>query len=299
MERLASALPAPHSRSQNDITPKDTSYLGTFAMKQARSLLHSLEKNDEYGTAGSYRKRYAGSLLLSIQYRMHPSIAALPSAIFYDGMLTTPDFMKDIRHFPDSLQQMMPCEKDTNLCVRVVNVGGRNNERRGSLSSVSTTSFGGSTAAIEEQTSFLNTPEAKKVVSLLGEMLATNDSSIRSIGIISPYTAQVQLIKSLIADHKSIHKQLASRDIELEVKSVDGYQGRERDVIIFSAVRSNRQGKIGFLQDWRRMNVALTRAKNALVVVGDLETLSFDKNWAVFCKWAVGAGCVLENEELS
>eukprot|EP00593_Proboscia_inermis_P013888 CAMPEP_0171302332 /NCGR_PEP_ID=MMETSP0816-20121228/11718_1 /TAXON_ID=420281 /ORGANISM="Proboscia inermis, Strain CCAP1064/1" /LENGTH=95 /DNA_ID=CAMNT_0011780717 /DNA_START=595 /DNA_END=883 /DNA_ORIENTATION=+ len=59
----------------------------------------------------------------------------------------------------------------------------------------------------------------------------------------------------------------------IEVKSVDAYQGREMDIIIFSCVRSNREGKVGFLKDWRRMNVAFTRAKSALIVVGDLETL--------------------------
>lgn len=301
MERLATALPAPHVRSpQQDTTPKDTAYLGARAMKQSRSLLNSLEKGEAQQREGSYRKRYAGSLLLSIQYRMHPSIAAFPSAIFYDGLLATPDFMKDIRHLPTNLQKMMPCGRDNNLCVRVVDLGGRNNERRGSLSSLSGTNFGGSSDTIEEQTSYLNDPEAQQVVSLLENIIASEDPSIQSIGIISPYAAQVQLIQGLVSNNKNLESQLSSQNIELEVKSVDGYQGRERDVIIFSAVRSNRQGKIGFLRDWRRMNVALTRAKNALVVVGDLETLSdSDKNWAAFCKWAECSGCIVVEDSSS
>jgi superfamily I DNA and/or RNA helicase len=82
----------------------------------------------------------------------------------------------------------------------------------------------------------------------------------------------------------------------IEVKSVDGYQGRERDVIIFSAVRSNRRGNLGFLTDWRRLNVAMTRARNALLVVGDMETLmEGDKHWAAFGKWCQGVRCVIDD----
>jgi superfamily I DNA and/or RNA helicase len=72
-------------------------------------------------------------------------------------------------------------------------------------------------------------------------------------------------------------------------------QGRERDVIIFSTVRSNRRDCIGFLHDWRRMNVALTRAKSALIVVGDFDTLSAaDKHWGAFNQWAKGTRCLVD-----
>ena len=302
MERLASVLPAPHVRAHQDTTPKDTSYLQGLAMKQSRSMLHSFEKREDQTRAASYRKRFAGSLLLSIQYRMHPSIAAFPSAIFYDGLLATPEFMKDVRPVPKVLQELLPvekAEKQRDVSFRWVNVGGRNNERRGSLSSLSRTNFGTSAGAVEEQTSYLNEAEANQVLALLEDLAGSGDPAVQSIGIISPYAAQVQLIQSLVGDNEGLQKKLADSRIELEVKSVDGYQGRERDVIIFSAVRSNRQGRIGFLRDWRRMNVALTRAKSFSVVVGDFQCLSeMDKNWAALVRWAQGTGSLVEGDAI-
>jgi hypothetical protein len=83
----------------------------------------------------------------------------------------------------------------------------------------------------------------------------------------------------------------------IEVLSVDGYQGREKSVILFSAVRSNRQGKVGFLKDWRRLNVAITRARCGLVVVGDSSTLKSDKNWRAFIDWCQSQEVVVPSDE--
>jgi superfamily I DNA and/or RNA helicase len=75
---------------------------------------------------------------------------------------------------------------------------------------------------------------------------------------------------------------------------VDGFQGREKDVIVISSVRSNRQGKVGFLKDWRRLNVAITRARSGLIVVGDSRTLRNERHWRAFVDWCQREGCYVE-----
>jgi superfamily I DNA and/or RNA helicase len=293
MERLAATLPAPSVSSPVDNTIKDISFLDTLPVKQAMSLLRSRERGERQQS--SYRKRFAGSLLLSIQYRMHPSIAAFPSAIFYDGLLSTPSVLAGQRSFPRVLKSMMPCG-DPNMCVRVIDVGGRGNERRGMPPGFSRTVFGSSPSSLDGQTSYWNEPEAQRVLSLIKDVLAEADPEVKTIGVVTPYNAQVQLIKGMIASDPDIQEKMGRLTATIEVKSVDGYQGRERDLIIFSAVRSNRQGMIGFLHDWRRMNVALTRAKSGLVVIGDLTTLTeADKYWDAFGKWAAGVRCVVND----
>jgi regulator of nonsense transcripts 1 len=72
----------------------------------------------------------------------------------------------------------------------------------------------------------------------------------------------------------------------LEIKSVDGYQGREKEIIVFSAVRANEHGEIGFLRDRRRLNVAITRARRGLIVLGNTKTLRHDGTWRAWLDWA-------------
>ena len=99
------------------------------------------------------------------------------------------------------------------------------------------------------------------------------------IGVITPYNGQKTLLKNLLSSTQPA--------IEgVEVNTVDGFQGREKRVIIFSAVRSNKGKKVGFLSDGRRMNVALTRAKDALIVVADTTTVGGgDRKWGQFFSW--------------
>ena len=89
-----------------------------------------------------------------------------------------------------------------------------------------------------------------------------------SIGIISPYSEQVKYLRS------SIEEEPIYQSADITVNSIDGFQGQEKDVIYITLVRSNMQGEIGFLADERRLNVAMTRAKKKLIIIGDMSTLS-------------------------
>jgi hypothetical protein len=289
MERLAATLPQPViMTAQNDRTEKDTTFLNAKPTKQVLSLLRAMDRDEP---KVSYRKRFAGSLLLSVQYRMHPSISAFSSAVFYDSLLSTPAFLNDFRKFP-KLKSLATSEDDNLHNVRFVNIPGRCNERRGTANKIERTVFGAGLVS-DAATSYSNELEAERVLTFVKEML--HYDSHKTIGVVTPYNGQVEIIKKLMEEDAEYQTLAANLEEAIEVKSVDGYQGRERDVIIFSAVRSNRSGNIGFLTDWRRMNVALTRAKDALIVVGDLETLEEgDKHWAAFGKWCRGIKCTVE-----
>ena len=89
------------------------------------------------------------------------------------------------------------------------------------------------------------------------------------VGIISPYKGQIRLLRQLL---KRNHYWRPFRSL-ITVNTVDGFQGQERDVIVISLVRSNAEGNIGFLRDLRRMNVAITRARMKLILLGDRSTL--------------------------
>ena len=106
-----------------------------------------------------------------------------------------------------------------------------------------------------------NPEEALLVVKKIKSLVDQNVPA-HCIAVITPYAAQARLIRRLC-------------EVEgVEIDTVDGFQGREKEVILISCVRSNREGTIGFLGDTRRMNVALTRAKRKLIVIGDSATLA-------------------------
>ena len=97
----------------------------------------------------------------------------------------------------------------------------------------------------------------------------------KDIGIITPYAAQVKLIKQLLIE----------KELKVEVNSVDGFQGREKEAIIISFVRSNDEGEIGFLKDLRRLNVAITRPRRKLICVGNSKTLSSHETYRKFIEY--------------
>jgi superfamily I DNA and/or RNA helicase len=113
------------------------------------------------------------------------------------------------------------------------------------------------------------------------EQIASLGSPERNpeFGIIAPYKAQVGLLKDTFDERYGQLEEFASR---VTINTVDSFQGQERDVIYISMVRSNEKGEIGFLADTRRMNVAMTRAKKKLVVIGDSSTIGQHPFYATF-----------------
>eukprot|EP01050_Picozoa_sp_SAG11_P002581 SAG11_NODE_133_length_15400_cov_10.132344_2_plen_251_part_00 len=118
------------------------------------------------------------------------------------------------------------------------------------------------------------------------------------VGVVTPYTAQVRTLRQQW--HALCRRRATqaggggdggvgwwSAPQLLEIASVDNFQGREKELILFSAVRCNRAGRLGFLSDWRRLNVLLTRARRGLVVFGNAATLRHDTLWSEWLDWSV------------
>merc|ERR1711871_1561339 len=176
------------------------------------------------------------------QYRMHPLIAEFPSDSFYRGRLKT----------GVSLRERMPP-----LGFPWPNSG-------------TPVAFIDSTGPERiEGHSYTNQMEIKKATWVLEQLLSRGDPLLpggpSDIGVITPYSSQSRLLKRSLRQQK--HRQLGLNHIE--VSTVDGFQGREKEVIIFTAVRSNEMGKVGFLDKWRRMNVMMTRPRRGLIIIGN------------------------------
>ena len=182
--------------------------------------------------------------VLTTQYRMHPSISEFPNSQFYGGVLED-GISESERPAPSGL--LWP-NWDSPVAFLPVT---------------------GAEILSPDGASKENAEEAAWVVKILIDLLNPGDLAISDIGIVTPYAGQVRAIRD------SIPENLQS----VEVRTVDGYQGREKDVIIFSCVRSNEDGNVGFLSDSRRLNVAITRARRGLVVIGNPDTLRCDPNW--------------------
>ena len=118
--------------------------------------------------------------------------------------------------------------------------------------------------------SYKNNLESEIVLEIIN-MYLDKKINPQDIGVISPYSKQVRLIKE--------------KTKNISVKSVDGFQGGEKDIIIISLVRSNEEKNIGFLDDMRRLNVSLTRAKKKLIVIGNKETLQSNNDYKEFIEF--------------
>ena len=178
------------------------------------------------------------SELLKIQYRMNDKILAFPNKIFYNEALLSDEKVKS------------RLIKEGDLPVTFIDTSGTGFEEQVNPDTLSKWNEGEYFALREH---FLQFHDAYTGL---------------SIGIISPYSAQVKYIRNEVAQDELI------RTYDIEVNSIDGFQGQEKDIIYISLVRSNDNGEIGFLSDQRRLNVALTRAKKKLIVIGDGATVA-------------------------
>ncbi|CAE8719992.1 unnamed protein product [Polarella glacialis] len=131
-----------------------------------------------------------------------------------------------------------------------------------------------------------NEAEAKMVRKLVQGVIDKGDIGVGDIGIVTPYKGQVRVLRRVMEKLKLPPGETAI----LEMASVDNFQGREKELIIFTAVRCNDHGSVGFLSDWRRLNVMITRARRGLVIVGSAETLCHDPHWKLWLEFTEKQG---------
>ena len=216
--------------------------------------------------------------LLKIQYRMNDEIMRFSSDWFYGGKVESAPQIKyrSVLDYDHPITWIDTSNEENQITIE----GEDAPEDSASTSSSVSAANQNSDLNFKEQfvgESFgrINKAEAELTLLTLAEYF-TKISKQRvleeriDVGIISPYRAQVQYLKKLIKKYEFFkpYRRLIS------VNTVDGFQGQERDVILISLVRSNDEGQIGFLKDLRRMNVAMTRARMKLIILGNKDTMT-------------------------
>ncbi|WWC94560.1 hypothetical protein V866_001407 [Kwoniella sp. B9012] len=237
------------------------------------------------------------SIMLDTQYRMHPTLSSFPSKTFYSNLL---------KNGTPASQRLPP---DTEFLVRDSQTGQRRN--------ITFLNHDHPESPISK--SLANYGDAEYACDVIADLMYKNPTLKGSdIGIITPYISQLRLLSNHLSDPQRLD---AFRDLlgedrvreleDIEIKTVDGFEGREKEVIIFSAVRCNDAGWIGFLGDWRRVNVAMTRGRKALIMIGSKRTLQKArvgksgeetlpsggaKVWWDLIGWLEEEGCILDVE---
>jgi superfamily I DNA and/or RNA helicase len=120
---------------------------------------------------------------------------------------------------------------------------------------------------------------------MAGMLVRVMLSSSMTVGVITPYQAQRKAILRDCYKHLREESERMLMEKNVMVNTVDSFQGQEKDVIIVSTVRSNEEGRVGFLTDERRINVTLTRAKHLMIVIGHGDTLGGNSTWNSFLNW--------------
>lgn len=183
--------------------------------------------------------------MLTLQYRMHRAIMAYSGEVHYEGRLQAAPAVAE--HLLDGLVGATAGEW-TSIPLRFIDTAGTGCEE----------------SAADDEGSKANPGEAALVAHVVRELLAAGVAP-HDLAVITPYNAQVQALRRTFVDFP-----------DLEIGSVDGLQGREKEAVVLSLVRSNDRSEVGFLADLRRLNVAVTRARRHLTVIADSATLAND-----------------------
>ncbi|PWS33676.1 AAA domain-containing protein [Pedobacter paludis] len=200
-------------------------------------------------------------VLLNEQYRMNEKIMKYSSKVFYENQLNAHQSVAHHLLFPED------------EALTFIDTAGCSFDEK--LDGTSTTNPEEASFLIQHLVNLVETLEEKKP-----------NGSFPTFAVISPYKQQVQILKGLVKENEV----LAPYTDQISVNTIDSFQGQERDVVYISLTRSNAEGSIGFLSDIRRMNVAMTRARKKLVVIGDSSTLSKSSFYANFIQYAEDLG---------
>ncbi|TVU31885.1 hypothetical protein EJB05_23590 [Eragrostis curvula] len=206
--------------------------------------------------------------LLGVQYRMHPCISKFPNANFYDNRILDGPVVKQKdyvrRYLPGPIYGAYSFIHIENDMEMLDNLG-------------------------QSSKNMVEVAVAANIVERLAKECSEKRQRI-SVGVISPYTAQVIALQDQLGRKFEKHEFLS-----VTVKSIDGFQGGEEDIILISTVRSNKDGKVGFLSDTGRINVALTRAKYCLWILGNGNTLLASNSiWAELVRDSKRRGCFFD-----
>lgn len=234
--------------------------------------------------------------MLNEQYRMHPMISHFPRTIFYGGLLKDGPNVKEVEYGNPLIKivrsqapQLQVSHFKVMLLMRcidqVLTLSYCPNLKPFSVLDLDSKEERGGT-------SLSNSTEAHLVVHMytsLREMTNSNKGIMGRVAVVTPYSQQANLLRRLFRN--LLGPQYTN---SVEVNSVDGFQGRESNIVIFSAVRAAGSHGIGFLSDVRRMNVALTRAKHFLFVIAHCDSIVVNPYWNQLIEHAKGQNAVLK-----
>lgn len=238
---------------------------------------------------------YRNPHMLDTQYRMHPGISEFPRLKFYNGLLkdgiTASDrAMANIPENPVYFWDTKGKAKESR-----VRIGFR--EDRGYT--------------------YSNVKEIDYITKVLMKLIYDKQVPKSDIGVITPYRGQRDYISNQLVKNELINPEKEEVQVEVDrddiyndskpvtvhlvsgimIASIDAFQGREKNFLVMSCVRSNDDKKIGFLNDKRRLNVALTRAKYGLILVGDIATLKSDELWKEYLEFLEEKGSVFSSDD--